>query len=129
MIVAKKKAAERIVTVACLATDDVGCLVAAASIGVERANVSSFPKMPAVGIIIAKPSSLVAQVQIAGVVRYVLSGLTPGRIYFVGEDGIPVTTPPTPPPGQVIYMQAIGTALAVDQLLLTPTYLMAEVRG
>lgn len=68
---------------------------------------------PCVGVLVSP-----GIIQCYGVVCGVYTGLVPGDIYVVGPDGFPARSPPAPPP---FYLQKIGTALALDVLLLLPS--------
>lgn len=129
MIVARLKTAERVISVTCQTTDAVGDLVyvMAGNRVVKKADVLDYYGMPAIGIILTKPTTATAQVQISGLVRGLYTGLSPGRLYFVGLDGRPNMAPPTGPARR--FVQPIGTAVDTNVLFLQPNTLMTAIRG
>jgi hypothetical protein len=72
--------------------------------------------LPAMGVVIAKPTSTTAQVQSSGTVD-VYSDLTEGQNYFVGTYGLN-PLPPTATPGRKLYTQKVGIAINATTLLL-----------
>lgn len=76
---------------------------------------------PAVGIIVSKESATLCQVYVFGITD-VVSGLIPGRVYFVGTSGTLVLAPPIPPVSGVAYIQSMGTSMGADRFLVNPTY-------
>lgn len=85
---------------------------------VRTASCHDSSKMPAVGVIIKKVSSIECFVQISGFVKNVFSGLSPGKVYQVGEDGGIQTTPPLIGSGGYSYIQHIGTAFSSNVLYI-----------
>jgi hypothetical protein len=77
---------------------------------VSRADVSDYSKMPAVAVVLAKLTPTRAVIQFQGEIA-LYSGLTPGRVYWVSDTGVPTATPPTPGVGQRKYWQSIGVAV------------------
>jgi hypothetical protein len=108
----------------CTATDIVGDLIRikADSYVVERANPTTYGTMPAIGVIINKPTLTTCIVQTFGHVIGVYSGLNPGKIYFVGDDGRPTTSTTVPGVGTTRMHQSIGAALTTDILFLSPNF-------
>lgn len=81
---------------------------------VARSDVSDSAKMPAVGVVVSKPSSTLCQVQWGGEVSG-LGVLVPRRVYFLQPDskiglGVPSAS------GQ--YVQRLGVALDANRLLV-----------
>lgn len=74
----------------------------------------------AVGMLIKKTSPTEGVVLFHGPVRGLHSGLTPGRVYTVGFSGQIVSVPPSPFPGQRIFVQSMGWALDTDEFLVSP---------
>lgn len=103
----------------CLATDDIGdCVYIRADRSGKYYQVgvcdpSDPDKMPAVGIISSKSSATECIVQPFGEVDGTYTGLTPGDSMYVGADGRPTHTPPSPG-----IQQYIGEAWASDVLFL-----------
>lgn len=83
---------------------------------VAKAQANSSSTMPAVGVVIAKPDALTAQVALAGKVADVLQGLTRGARYWVSpsQAGAITATQPTSPDRP----QLIGVALSDRELLV-----------
>ncbi len=100
----------------CVATDAVGDLVyVTGANAVTRVDPMLTAKMPAIGIIVKKPSSTRALVQFSGAMT-ALGTLTAGQRYYVGDSGQLSATPP-PGPGRR-YVQPAGIALAPNVLML-----------
>jgi hypothetical protein len=87
---------------------------------VAKVDVLDGAKMPAIGIVSYKISSTRAIVILDGDVAGVYTGLTPGRVYFVGTNSRPTLTPPNPGPGQKLYLQAVGVAVDTGILRFWP---------
>jgi len=106
--------------------DRVGDLVAVRSTSngvykVWRANPAQRNKMPAIGVIIKKWGCTDCIVQLYGPVLGVYVGLVPSTTYTVGDNGRPISPIPTPiSPGDVRYIQQIGTPLSPTVLDLRP---------
>jgi hypothetical protein len=113
-------------TASCDSGDAVGDLVyvsgnfSSGDYQVRKADVTQYVKMPVIAVIIAKLTSTRAVIQFEGEIKNQYTGLTPGRTYFVGANGRPSSTPPTPGPGQRAYVQPIGVAVDQTVLRLTP---------
>lgn len=114
-------------TAICTAEDMVGDLVyvsagiSGSEYQVAKADVSHPEKMPVIAVIIAKLSETRCVIQLQGEVRNVYTGLVPGKIYFVGADGRPTTTPPAPMgAGLKAYIQTAGVAVGESVLLFNP---------
>jgi hypothetical protein len=100
----------------CLATDAVGDFVyVTGADAVARVDPTNAAKMPAVGIVVKKPSATRALVQFSGAVT-ALVVLTPGTRYFIGSSGQAATSPPAGPGRR--YAQPVGIALAPNVLML-----------
>lgn len=125
MIVTRPRTADGLgyATASCTAGEAVGDLVyiSGAKIGadyqIRKADVTDFTKMPAVAVIIQKISSTRAVIQFQGEVS-LYSGLTPGRIYWVSDSGVPTTTPPSVTSGQRKYLQSVGVAVDSGRIKL-----------
>lgn len=113
---------------ACSSSDAVGdCVhISADAVGgvlqVSRVDVTSAAKMPAIGIIVEKPSPTTSVVAYLGAVA--LGGLSPGRAHFVGTNSRPSATCPTGP----ALVQAIGFALDGTRLMFNPSMQMVKVQ-
>lgn len=118
----------------CLSSDIVGGMVyvrADKSLGryvVGTADPTDFSKMPAVAMIISKASSTLCEIQFRGEVTGVYSGLTPGDVLYVGEDGNLATVPPAPTALVRKYYQVAGVALASDVVGLSPDPIVVRRR-
>lgn len=113
----------------CLASDGVGALVfirAALTGGkyqVQTVDPSDYSKMPAVGMIVQKPSPTATEcwVQFRGQVIGVYSGLTPGEVLFAEDTGGISNEPPEPTvPKPRKFSQVIGVAFSDNIINLDP---------
>lgn len=125
--------AGRFRTANCLSTDVVGNLVyiTGNSIGgidqVTKCDVTIFSSMPAIGIIVLKNNATTCLVQTFGDLS--LSGLTPGKRYFVGSDSNISATPPVPAPSTQNFVQVVGVASDSTHLILNPSLDLVGIRG
>ena len=112
-----------------MASDGVGAMVfiraalAGGKYQVETADPSTFDKMPAIGMIIQKPSPTATEcwVQFRGQVIGVYSSLTPGEMLFVDDTGLLSDEPPEPTaPKPRKFSQNVGVALSTDIIGLDP---------
>ena len=87
---------------------------------VRPANPSDYDKMPAIGVIISKSSATVCKVQWRGRTEAIFSGLTVGRIYFLGADSQLASTPPTPGTGDYAYVQPVCIATSATTVDVQP---------
>jgi hypothetical protein len=88
---------------------------------VRKAVVADTTKMPAIGIILEKPSTVTAVVAYLGSFPVgALPAFLPGKRYFVGASSQPVSTPPTAP----ALIQVVGVALDSGRLLFNPSPVM-----
>lgn len=123
MIVTRPRVEGAMATAACTASESVGDLVyisgvkVGADYTVRKADITDFSKMPAVAVITYKISATRAVIQFRGEIT-LFSGLTPGRVYWVSDTGVPVVNPPTVTSGQRKYWQAIGVATDSDRIRL-----------
>jgi hypothetical protein len=107
----------------CLATDVVGnaVYVTAAKLGgraqVTKVDITSYAAMPAIGVIVSKQTAVQCTVQWTGEVAGIYSGLTPGQTYFVGVDGLPSASIPSPSADH--FVQRLGVATDSSVLLLS----------
>lgn len=118
-------------TANCAPFDNVGDLVCITGdrvnnfLQVLRADIDDPLRMPAVGMIIAKPSLTICRIQPMGNVS--ADGIDPGKIHYVGSDGRPTSIrPPNPTIGERL-IQSIGIGLASDLLLLSPSPQMTVI--
>jgi len=121
----------------CLASDGVGAMVfiraavAGGKYQVETADPSDFTKMPAIGMIIQKPSPTATEcwVQLRGQVVGVYAGLTPGEMLFVDDTGGLSDEPPEPTvPQPSKFAQNVGVALSGDIVNLDPDLTLTQRR-
>lgn len=82
---------------------------------VATVDITSVSTMPAVGVITAKPTSTECTVQYGGEVA-IYSGLTPGKVYMIDQNGEPTATLPSV--GSDHYVQRLGIATSSDSMLL-----------
>lgn len=128
MITARRRSGSQLYQVICTAQEHVGDLVKVVGAGkqVSRVNVASRALMPATGVITAKLSDSIAVMQLTGPVEGVYTGLTPGRLYFVGMDGRPSLVPPATQQSPKRIVQIVGSALDQNILLLAPNTSLIE---
>lgn len=88
---------------------------------ISKADVSNRVFMPVIAVITAKSDSTHCTIQFSGNVTSIYSGLTIGRVYFVGTDGRPSVTPPAAGMSGKAYVQAIGVAIDPSVLRLNPS--------
>ena len=130
MLVARPLAPSTTKTAACATTDSVGdlvCISAGFTGGnytVTKADPSDYTKMPAVGVIVSKPTATLAVVQFSLEIKEIYAALVPGRVYFVGTNGWPSAVPPAPTPGGRAYVQPVGVAVDETVLRLDPAKTM-----
>lgn len=112
-------------TAVCAASVDVGDLVyvsgdkTGVDYSVEKADVSTFVKMPVLAAVVAKLTATRAVIQFWGELD-LWSGLTPGRMCFVGANAKPTQIPPAPALGGRAYLQVIGVAVDSDIIRFEP---------
>lgn|SRR5574343_166764 len=115
MIVTRPRSEGTIATAGCTAAEAVGDLVyisgpkVGADYTVRKADITDFSKMPAAAVVVFKISPTRAVIQFQGETG-LYSGLTPGRVYWVSDAGVPTITPPTVTGGQRKYWQSVGVA-------------------
>lgn len=101
----------------CLTTDDIGewVYVSAAST-IALADADGSGTYPALGVIVAKPTTTSCTVRVAGLVTG-LSGLTAGAVYYLDTTAGGITaTPPTAPAAAPVAIAVSTTALVVVPL-------------
>jgi hypothetical protein len=85
---------------------------------VATADPRDYSKMPAFGLLVTKLDVTECLVQIRGPVHGVLSGMTPGKIQFVGDGGSVVETPPIIDVPK--FIQSLGIAWSDDVFGVNP---------
>lgn len=126
MIVTRPLNSNQRATAVCPATVAVGDLVyiSGAKVGldltVDKADPLNFNKFPAVAAVIQKLTSTRAVVQFDGDIAGIYTGLTPGRVYWLGLNALPVLTPPFPGIGEKYRIQSLGVAVDPSILRLEP---------
>lgn len=112
----------------CLASDDVGHAVRITGdrVGglyqVTRADIDAAASHEArsAGLIVSKTDSTTCVVQTSGILVGIFSGLTPGRLLFVGTDATLSTTPPSRPSSGRRTIQPLAYAVASDVAIIAP---------
>lgn len=89
---------------------------------VDRADPYFIERMPAIGIVVLKYSDERCKVRIRGFVSSSYGPLDLNRRYFIGDVGRPTATPPSPDPSGSVFIQVLGVATDVDQLLIEPNW-------
>lgn len=119
-----------VLATACQTTDQIGDLViptTGTGRTVKKVNSTDELQMPAIGVIVEKPTATTATVQTAGPVEGVYAGLTPGRRYYVGSTGRPALDATSGlATGTLFFIQAVGVALDDTTLLLVPSFELAQ---
>ena len=107
-----------------IAVGDLVCVVGGLGIGnvynVDLADPRNYERMPVVAVVLSKPTTTTCLIQFRDEVRGLYSGLTTGKVYFVGNNGRPSLTPPTAGVGGKAYVQSIGVAVDPEVLRLEP---------
>lgn len=102
----------------CFSTDLVGHLVyiMGSMVGdfyqVTKTDITNSSKIPSIGLIVHKDVATECVVQTAGIVRDLLTGLTPNATLFVGDDSSPVEAVPSRPVTGYKYIQIVGRSLS-----------------
>jgi len=115
----------------CLATDDVGDVVhisgdsVVGRFQVTRVDVLDYSKMPGIGVIVSKASPTECMILRYGILN--VSGLIPGKTYFVGVNSRPTNIPPVAPLGGKVFIQVVGVAMDSTKLLLNPSFNLTRV--
>lgn len=114
--------AEDVFSASCSVSDLVGDFVYMnAGLDVRKVDITDDTpprKIPAVGVIIEKPTTTTCKVQTAGICDGIYAGLTPNAAYWVGTDSRPTLTKPTGSEGSPIFVIPIGYALSTTKMLL-----------
>jgi len=117
----------------CLATDALGHFVyvtgdlIAGVRQVTKVDITDRATMPAIGLLVRKPTATTCLVQIFG--EILASGLTPPARYYVGADSKITDTPPLPGVGAEAVIQVVGAALDSGTFLVSPQLLPVVRKG
>ncbi len=134
MLLVRKSGESNLIFADCLSSD-----VAGAPVYITGPAVSSRPqvatadatdgtRMPAVGFIEQKITATSCMVRIAGELKGVVTGLTPGKPVFVGTGN--VTHAPLPiPTAPYTYTQTLGVASAANTIMVHPNMTITKRRG
>lgn len=120
----RKRAIAELIQADCAATDQPGDVVriSADVVGgiyqVAKIDITNIPMHLAVGVIVSKATTTRCTVQIGGQVAGLYSGLTPGKILFVGTDSRLTHAVPTRPVAGVKSVYHAAMALSSNVLLL-----------
>lgn len=113
----------------CLVSDAVGdwVYVSGPPVGgcytVTKASIFDSGKLPAVGVVISKPSTTQCHVQWIGEVVAIYSGLEIGRTYLLGDDSRPTRFVSATTPS---YTQRLGVAVSSTVLLVVPDFFLVK---
>lgn len=116
----------------CTAAEAVGdpVYISSAAVGdrwqVRTTDYTDFNKMPAVGVIIDKPTATTCVVQVGGEVS-IYTGLTVGRKVFVSISGIE-QPPVSRPLSGVKYVQSLGVATGTTTVAMNVGSSMVRIR-
>ena len=86
-------------------------------------------KMPAIGVVVEKADTTHCTVQCLGELQGLFSSLVFPKALFVTPDGRLSHNHPAPAPGGYSMVQAMGTAMGTDEVLLCPNFLMVKRIG
>lgn len=116
--------AQQFLAASCYATDAVGdaVYIAGVKVGdrytVTKTDIDNILTVPVIGVITRKTTNTLCEVQTAGIVRGVYTGLTPQKVLFVGTDSrLTHNTTPRPSSGRRA-LQIVGQALSTSELFL-----------
>lgn len=118
----------------CQPTDVVGNCVyvsgpeVAGSYQVTTADPADITKMPAVGVI-ESISGTDCMVHVLGELPNTYTGLTPGKVLFVGSDGRLSESIPAPVLGGYAFVQSMGAALSAGVVLMLPSFNLTKRIG
>lgn len=110
----------------CATTDSVGDCVKvvgtriAGKLDVRKVDITVAGDIPSIGIIISKATSTTCTVQLDGIMSGVVTGLTPGKAYFISPTSTLTLTPTVPTSGNIAWVQQMGEALDTDEFLIQP---------
>jgi hypothetical protein len=85
---------------------------------IAKCDITDINKLPVAGVITEKAGGT-ATIQTVGSVS-LFTGLTPGKLYFLGINGVLSATLPTGTQGQALWRQTVGTALNATTIILIP---------
>jgi hypothetical protein len=86
---------------------------------VRNTDLSNYEKLPGVGIIIDKASSVSCRVQWLGETPSLYSGLQVGKYYFIDTDSTPTLIPPVPTTVD-LFIQIVGVAVSATRIFVKP---------
>lgn len=111
----------------CTIAEAIGDLVYTAGAGpiVRKADIDNAAAMPAVAIVVSKPTTTTCVVQASGPVE--VPGIVPGSVYFVGTDSKPTSTRPANPAAGKRGVQFVGFGRDSDLLDLRPATLPVRI--
>jgi hypothetical protein len=117
----------------CLPEDNVGdvvCITGEALDGriqVSRVDIADPVKVPGIGVITTKTDDTACTVARYGLVSAQLTA--PKGLCFVGANGRPTLTRPSPLSGGSCFVQVIGAAWGSNQVLLNPSFNLTLVKS
>ena len=96
---------------------------------VDQADPANILKMPAIGVVIQKEDTTHCTVQCLGEVGGLYSGFSIPKPLFVAADAGLTHVPPDPLPSGYSMAQVMGAAMATDEILLCPNFMMVKRIG
>ena len=87
---------------------------------VDSADPSDLDKMPSVGVIVSKSTSTACKIQWRGMTEAIFTGLSIGKIYFLGSDSKLASQPPAPGVGESYYVQPVCIATSATTVDVQP---------
>ena len=85
---------------------------------VRNADIDDISKMPAVGIVVRKPSSTECVVQVSGIAKSVLTGLTPNSYLFADTGSSLTQIRPSNPISGIRFIQIVAQAISDTDILV-----------
>jgi hypothetical protein len=86
---------------------------------VSKADPADYDTLPAVGVIISKPTTITCVVQWFGETPAIFTGLSAGETYFLGTDSKASAYPPIPTTEDV-FIQTVGLAVSDTKMYIKP---------
>jgi hypothetical protein len=95
---------------------------------IDTVDITDSGTMPAIGIVVEKPTPITCRVITMGEVTPLLL-LTPGKRYFVSVTGGLTAAIPTPGGGNKQMVQVVGYAIATNRLIVLPNMMPVKKLG
>jgi len=96
---------------------------------VDKADIYTIIKMPAIGVIIQKYTSTTGRILCSGEVTGIYAGLTPGKMLFVNAASRLDEAAPGSPTTGIVNVQPLAYSLSSDTIFLKPESPTRRVSG